>query len=79
LARSWTQSLNHFRNGNHGDHHDAMPTWLVIGWLIYCGLYQPRDVRLLMGDQLLTLRQQANRLRGVVGAWSNDQWKWMGT
>jgi hypothetical protein len=28
---------------------------------------------------LRTLRQQANRLRGVVGAWSNDQLKWMGT
>jgi hypothetical protein len=37
------------------------------------------DVRLLMGDHLLRHRQQANRLRGVVGAWSNDQWKWMGT
>jgi hypothetical protein len=73
------QLLNRFRHGNHDDHRDATPTWPVIDWSIYCGLYQPRDVRLLMGDQLLTLRQQANRLRGVVGAWSNDQWKWMGT
>ena len=37
------------------------------------------DVRLLMGDHLMRRRQQANRLQGVVGAWSNDQWKWMGT
>jgi hypothetical protein len=73
------QSPNHFRNGNRDDHHDAMPTWLVIDSLICCGLYQLMDVRLLMGDHLLRHRQQANRLRGVVGAWSNDQWKWMGT
>jgi hypothetical protein len=73
------QSPNHFRNGNHDDHHDAMPTWPVIGWLIYCGLCQQKGDHQMMDELLRMLRQQAHRLRGVVGAWSNDQLKWMGT
>jgi hypothetical protein len=73
------QLPNHFRLGNHGDHRGEPPTWRVIDSLICCGLYQLMDVRLLMGDHLLRHRRQANRLRGVVGAWSNDQLKWMGT
>jgi hypothetical protein len=73
------QLPNHFRNGNHGDHHDAMPTWPVIDWSIYCGLYQQKGDHQMKDELLRMLRQQAHRLRGVVGAWSNDQLKWMGT
>jgi hypothetical protein len=73
------QLPNHFRNGNHDDHHDAMPTWLVIGWLICCGLCQQKGDHQMKDELLRMLRQQAHRLRGVVGAWSNDQLKWMGT
>ena len=73
------QSPNHFRNGNRDDHHDAMPTWLVIGWLIYYGLCQQKGDHQMKDELLRMIRQQAHRLRGVVGAWSNDQLKWMGT
>jgi hypothetical protein len=73
------QSPNHFRNGNRDDHHDAMPTWHVIGWLICFGLCQLKGGHQTMDERLRMLRQQANRLPGVVGAWSNDQLKWMGT
>jgi hypothetical protein len=51
----------------------------VIDWLICYGLYQLKgDLQMTDGLQMM-LRQQAHRLRGVVGAWSNDQLKWMGT
>jgi hypothetical protein len=56
-----------------------MPTWHAIDWLICCGLYQQKGDHQTMDEPLRMLRQQAHRLRGVVGAWSNDQLKWMGT
>jgi hypothetical protein len=56
-----------------------MPTWPEIDWLICFGLCQLKGGHQTMDVLLRTLRQQANRLRGVVGAWSNDQLKWMGT
>jgi hypothetical protein len=56
-----------------------MPTWHVIDWLICCALYQLKGDHQMMDVLQMTLRQQANRLRNVVGAWSNDQLKWMGT
>jgi hypothetical protein len=73
------QSPNHFQNGNRDDHRGAMPTWPVIDWLIYFELCQQKGDHQRMGELPRTLLQQANRLRGVVGAWSNDQLKWMGT
>ena len=73
------QLPNHFRNGNHGDHHDAMPTWPVIDSLICCELCQQKGDRQTVDGLLRMLRQQVHRLRGDVEAWSNDQLKWMGT
>jgi hypothetical protein len=73
------QLPNHFRNENHGDHRGAMPTWPVTDWLICCGLCQQKGDHQMKDELLRMLRQQAHRLRGVVGAWSNDQLKWMGT
>ncbi len=72
------QLRNHSQNGNRDDHHDVMPTWHVIDWLICCELCRQLGDHQLDGLQL-RLRQQANRLQNVVGAWSNDQLKWMGT
>jgi hypothetical protein len=73
------QLLNHSQNGNRDDHHDAMPTWLVIDSLICCELCQLKGDLQMMDGLQMTLRQQANRLQNDVGAWSNDQLKWMGT
>jgi hypothetical protein len=56
-----------------------MPTWRATDLLIYCGLYQQKGDHQTMDELLRMLRQQLHRLRGVVGAWSNDQLKWMGT
>jgi hypothetical protein len=56
-----------------------MPTWHAIDWLICCEPYQLKGDHPMVGVLQMTLHQQANRLRNVVGAWSNDQLKWMGT
>ncbi len=73
------QLRNHSQNGNRDDHHDVMPTWHAIDWLICCEPYQLKGDHPMVGVLQMTLHQQANRLRNVVGAWSNDQLKWMGT